>query len=56
MKAAKPYSRAEMTVIYPGNEKSARVLEKLAFRPHGRLHIYDMELELFVLDSSPHSA
>ena len=45
-----------MAVIDDDNEKSARVLEKLAFKPRGELRIYDMELELFVLDSSPNSA
>ncbi len=42
-----------MAVIDDDNEKSARVLEKLAFKPRGKLRIYDMELELFLRDSSP---
>lgn len=41
-----------MAVIFPGNSKSARVLEKLAFKPNGMLNIYDMELECFALQSS----
>jgi RimJ/RimL family protein N-acetyltransferase len=44
-----------MAVIYPGNRKSARVLEKLAFAARGQLRIYDLELELFVLDAGPAS-
>ncbi len=43
-----------MAVVDDGNDKSVRVLEKLAFKPHGKLHIYDMELDCFLLKSSPH--
>lgn len=42
-----------MAVVDDGNDKSVRVLEKLAFKPHGKLHIYDMELDCFLLKSSP---
>lgn len=45
-----------MAVIYPGNIKSARVVEKLGFQPHGRMSIYDMDLECFLLASSDFTA
>ena len=41
MKAGKPSNRAEMA---------------LPAEPQGRVDMYDMGLELFVLDSSPNSA
>lgn len=41
-----------MAVILPGNKKSARVLEKLSFTARGQTNMHDMELELYVLESS----